>query len=96
MIHPDAHTARYDNDVATEIRAQYPQAQVITLGGRDADVDVQATGDARWDAVLYVLAAQVWGVQWSAELGYNIDNPFEGQGNLSRVVAGVTLYPLAS
>jgi tagatose-6-phosphate ketose/aldose isomerase len=94
MIHPDAHTARYDWDVAREIKAQYPDATVITLGGEGTDVVLRTGFDARWEACLYVLPAQLWAVIWSAELGLTIDNPFAGKGNLSRVVSGVTLYPV--
>jgi tagatose-6-phosphate ketose/aldose isomerase len=93
MIHPDPHTARYDADVAAEIRRQFPAATVITVGGPGADVVVGEVGDARWDAPLYVLPAQVWAATWSATLGLDVDNPFADTGNLSRVVAGVTLYP---
>ncbi|WP_068118847.1 SIS domain-containing protein [Tropicimonas marinistellae] len=92
MVHPDAHTARYDRDVAEEIRRQYPDAVVETIGDDGCDMVLPLTGDARWDAVLYVLAAQVRAVMWSAELGLPIDNPFAGQDSLSRVVTGVTLY----
>lgn len=94
MIHPDPHTALYDRDVANEIKLQYPDATVLTIGAADCDIDARICDDARWEAPLYVLAAQVWGVVWSGALGLNIDNPFEGQGNLSRVVSGVTLYPV--
>ncbi|MGF9565926.1 SIS domain-containing protein [Neorhizobium sp. JUb45] len=94
MIHPDAHTALYDWDVAREIKAQYPDATVLTLGGEGCDVDLRTLGEARWEAPLYILAAQIWAVAWSGELALNIDNPFAGQGNLSRVVSGVTLYPV--
>ena len=95
MIHPDPHTALYDWDVAREIKAQYPHASVVTLGGQDCDIVLRTLSDARWEACLYVLAAQLWAVIWSGQLGLNIDNPFEGKGNLSRVVSGVTLYPVA-
>lgn len=94
MIHPNAHTSLYDHDVAREIKAQYPEATVLTLGGEGCDVDLRTLGDACWEAPLYVLAAQIWAVVWSGELALNIDNPFAGQGNLSRVVSGVTLYPV--
>ncbi|MBT9385202.1 phosphosugar isomerase [Pseudooceanicola sp. CBS1P-1] len=93
MIHPHPHTARYDMDVATEIARQYPDATVLTLGPKGCDIGFEGTGHAGWDGVLYVLAGQVWSVMWSDALGLNIDNPFADQGNLSRVVAGVTLYP---
>ena len=96
LIHPEAHTARYDRDIAAEIAQQFPSAQVTTIGTGACDIHFTATGDARWDAVLYVLAAQVWSVGWSADLGLNIDNPFADQGNLTRVVTGVTIYPLSA
>ncbi|WP_342076948.1 phosphosugar isomerase [Yoonia sp. SS1-5] len=90
LIHPDPHTARYDNDVAAEIRQQFPKVPVTTIGP-GADVPLTGVGDARADAVLYVLLAQIRAAQWSAHLGLNVDDPFLGQ-NLSRVVSGVTLY----
>lgn len=96
FIHPDAHTARYDRDVASEIARQFPQARVITIGPAGCDIALDLSGDARWDAVLYVLAGQVWATLWSGELGLSIDNPFAGHGNLTRVVSGVTIYPFAA
>ncbi|WP_045393023.1 SIS domain-containing protein [Falsirhodobacter sp. alg1] len=93
MVHPDAHTARYDLDVAREIAQQYPEAEVVTFGARGCDVTVEGCGDAAWDGVLFVLVAHVWSVMWSDALGLQIDNPFAGHGTLSRVVSGVTLYP---
>jgi tagatose-6-phosphate ketose/aldose isomerase len=42
-----------------------------------------------------VLAAQMLAIAWSDALGINVDNPFT-EGNLSRVVEGVTLYPYAA
>ncbi|EUB99740.1 sugar isomerase (SIS) [Rhizobium sp. CF080] len=94
MIHPDQHTALYDWDVAREIKAQYPNATVLTFGGDECDVVMRTVSDARWEAVLYVLAAQIWAVLWAGDLDLNIDNPFAGRENLSRVVSGVTLYPV--
>lgn len=96
MIHPEPHTARYDWDVAREIKAQYPGATLLTSGGAECDLVVRRFSDARWEAVLHVLAAQIWAVLWSGSLGLNIDDPFAGQGNLSRVVSGVTLYPVSA
>lgn len=92
LFHPDKYTQQYDIDLANEIRAQYPKSPLVTFG-RGADISITGTGDAALDAVLFVLFAQIRACQWSAELGLNVDNPFEGQGNLSRVVSGVTLYP---
>lgn len=93
MIHPDPQTARYDRDMAEEICRQFPGIEVTTIGP-GGDIAIEGTGEARADAVLYVLAAQVLSVRWSAELDLNIDDPFEGR-NLSRVVSGVTLYDYA-
>lgn len=95
MVHPDAHTSRYDRDVIDELRGQYPGAVVSTFGAAGCDFVIPAICDPRALAVLYVLASQVWAVRWSAELGLNVDNPFAG-GTLSRVVSGVTLYPWAA
>lgn len=96
MIHPDPHTALYDWDVAREIKAQYPNATVLTLGGKGCDVLLRSFTDARWEAPLHVLAAQLWAAIWSGKLALNIDNPFANKGNLSRVVSGVTLYPVGA
>jgi len=93
MLHPDAHTAQYDQDMADEIRRQYPDIHVTTIGTR-GDIEITSTGDVRADAVLYVLPAQILSAQWSADLELPVDDPFQGQ-NLSRVVSGVTLYPFA-
>ncbi len=90
MLHPDPHTARYDRDVADEIRAQFPDIDVTTLG-RGGDIEIAGTGDARADAVLFVLPAQVRAAQWADQLGLHVDDPFRGR-NLTRVVTGVTLY----
>lgn len=90
MIHPDPHTQRYDRDVAEEIKRQFPQINVTTIG-RGCDIEINGTGNAAADAVLYVLPAQVRAAQWSHELGLHVDDPFQGQ-NLSRVVTDVKLY----
>ncbi len=96
FIHPDGHTARYDLDIAREIAQQFPAATVTIVGGEGCDLALGLTGKSRWDAVLYVLLAQIWAARWSAELNLNIDNPFIDQGNLTRVVSGVTIYPFAA
>jgi tagatose-6-phosphate ketose/aldose isomerase len=90
-LHPDPHTARYDADLVAEIRRQYPETAVTTLG-KNGDIGFETSGDVRADAVLHVLAAQVLSARWSALLGLAVDDPFHGR-NLTRVVSGVTLYP---
>lgn len=96
LIHPESHTARYDLDIAGEIAQQFPHATVTTVGGAGCDIALDLTGQSRWDAVLYVLLGQIWAARWSAELDLNIDNPFIDQGNLTRVVSGVKIYPFAA
>lgn len=93
MIHPDPHTARYDRDLAEEIRRQFPGVPVTTIGP-GGDIDLALTGTAG-DPALYVLPAQVLAHQWSADLGLPVDDPFAGR-NLTRVVSGVTLYDWAA
>ena len=91
LLHPDPHTAQYDRDAVAEIRTQFPAARLTTVGP-GGDIAFAGTGDARADAVLYVLPAQVMAARWSAALGLAVDDPFQGRA-LSRVVAGVPLYP---
>ena len=93
MLHPDPGTRRYDLDVAAEIRRQFPQIPVTTLG-RGGNIGIEGTGHAAADAALHVLPAQMLSALWSAELGLPVDDPFQGR-NLSRVVSGVTLYDYA-
>lgn len=90
MIHPDPQTARYDLDLAAEIRQQFPNITVTTIGGEGCDITLNLTGTAG-DPVLYVLPAQVLAHQWSEDLGLPVDDPFAGR-NLTRVVSGVKLY----
>lgn len=91
-LSPDPHAALYDADLAAELRAQFPESRVTTLGpGGDLDVDLPAGG---WAAALAVPYAQMLAAAWSDRLGLKVDNPFEGRGTLSRVVAGVRLHPV--
>jgi tagatose-6-phosphate ketose/aldose isomerase len=81
----DAHTARYDDDLAEELRRQFPQA-TTTVSAFDPTLP-----DA-WLAPLHVALAQILAVTWSAMLGISVDNPFEGKGTLSRVVSDVRMH----
>jgi tagatose-6-phosphate ketose/aldose isomerase len=83
LTHPDPHTNRYDTDLIAELRAQFPASRVLSIGP-GADID---TGHV-------VPFAQMLGAVWSDRLGLSVDNPFAGQGTLTRVVTGVTLYPV--
>lgn len=84
----EGHTRAYDDDLVAELRAQYPQAAVTAVPVP------QPFGDL-WSVPLYVALAQVLGVVWSDALGLSVDDPFAGQGTLSRVVSGVRLHKVA-
>jgi fructoselysine-6-P-deglycase FrlB-like protein len=93
LVSSDPHTKRYDLDAANEIRTQFGARSVVTLGA-DAglDIHIPTVGNDAWTSALYVLAAQMMAISWSDSLSINVDNPFT-EGNLSRVVTGVSLYP---
>jgi tagatose-6-phosphate ketose/aldose isomerase len=88
----DPHSARYDADLVTELRAQFPGSTVTKIGP-DGDIAVPTEN---WNIILPVVVAQVLAVVWSDALGLTVDDPFAGQGTLSRVVSGVKLYPVTA
>ena len=81
------HTRAYDEDLLAELRTQFPASQVT------APEIPQPFGDL-WAAPLYVAIAQILAVTWSDALGLTVDDPFAGQGTLTRVVSGVKLHPV--
>ena len=83
----DPHTRAYDEDLLAELRSQFPQSKITA-----PDIP-QPHGDL-WSAALYVALAQLLAVHWSDALGLNVDDPFAGQGTLTRVVSGVRLHPV--
>lgn len=92
----DRLTRRYDEDVVSEIRAQFPRSNVVSIGGdlpecRPADIAVHGHVEDVWNAALFVLVAQKLAVVWSKKLGLNVDNPF-ARGTLTRTVSNVRLY----
>ena len=92
---PYAPTKDYDADLVAELRQQFPKSRVTAIGP-GGDIDIAMPFGPTWAAPLCVAAAQVTGVIWADQLGLNVDDPFTGQGTLSRVVSGVKLYPVAS
>jgi len=94
FLHPDPYSMQYEHDLAVELQQQFEDIEIITIGSGAADIPLPRTSDARISAVLYILIAQIWSVQWSSALGLNVDNPF-ANGVLSRVVSGVRIYPWA-
>lgn len=80
-------TRAYDDDLLAELRAQFPHSQVTAPGIPHPLPDL-------WSSPLYVALAQILAVTWSDALGLTVDDPFAGQGTLTRVVAGVRLHPV--
>lgn len=83
----DPHTRAYDDDLLAELRAQYPASQITAP-------EILLPYTDLWSAPLYVALAQLLAVHWSDALGLNVDDPFAGQGTLTRVVSGVKLHPV--
>jgi tagatose-6-phosphate ketose/aldose isomerase len=80
-------TRAYDDDLLAELRAQFPDS-IITAP------DIPLAFSDLWSAPLYVALAQLLAVRWSDALGLSVDDPFAGQGTLTRVVSGVRLHPV--
>lgn len=87
--HPQPHAAAYEQDLAAEMAAQFPNVQL----NRPALPHPWPEG---WAAPLYVAQAQVAAVIFAAALGRNIDDPFAGLGTLTRVVSHVRLHPVGA
>jgi len=81
------HTRAYDEDLLAELRTQFPHSHVTAP-------DIPHPVPDLWSAPLYVALAQLLAVHWSDALGLNVDDPFAGQGTLTRVVSGVRLHPV--
>ena len=88
---PQAPTNAYDADLVTELRAQFPNARVTNIGP-EGDIAIDMPFGSAWAAPLCIASSQIDGVKWAADLDLNVDNPFTGQGTLSRVVSGVKLH----
>lgn len=73
----------YEADLLAELRQQFPDTRITALDFPEPP---------GWAAPLAVASAQVAGVIWADAMGLNVDNPFEGQSTLTRVVSGVRLH----
>ena len=87
-------TIAYDDDLQGELQSQFGNGIVTSIGGTQsgADVILPMTSEDAWNVPICVIPAQIAGVVWADRLGLNVDDPFEGDGTLTRVVSGVTLY----
>lgn len=97
----DVYTRQYDEDIAAELREALGSEHVLVLTGRGGDAaDAwQLTGlEDVPDAMLalpFAVVAQLLALSFSLALGRTPDNPFP-DGEVNRVVEGVTVHPLVS
>jgi len=102
-VSTDPYTRRYDLDIIAEIRAQLGQDAVTVLSTQEIPAShgsaivlpgLDGLDDPRV-AVSYLVFAQYLALFTSLEYGKTPDNPFPS-GEVSRVVRGVTIYPMTS
>ena len=96
FLSSDPLTRKYDDDIANEIRAQFPKIDVITIGAPlpgsiTPDITLGSKLEDVWNTAVAIIPAQRLSVAWSKSLGLNVDDPFSGR-NLTRVVSNVRLY----
>jgi tagatose-6-phosphate ketose/aldose isomerase len=97
----DPYTRQYDQDIATELRAAIGPDNVLVVDAQSAEQDsiLQIAGAADVNdaplALPYVVIAQLLALRFSVALGRTPDNPFP-DGEVNRVVQGVTIHPLPS
>jgi tagatose-6-phosphate ketose/aldose isomerase len=100
-VSTDPYTRRYDLDIIAEIRAQLGQDAVTVistepipaaLGPAVVLPGLEGLDDAEV-ALAYLVFAQYLALFTSLEYGKTPDNPFPS-GEVSRVVHGVTIYPM--
>ncbi len=96
----DPYTVQYDDDIVTELRVAVGDDNVLVVSAaEDADVPLlyRPDGVAGLPDVLlsapYVVFAQQFALQVSLARGLTPDNPFP-DGEVNRVVQGVTVHPL--
>jgi D-galactosamine 6-phosphate deaminase/isomerase len=94
FVSSDTYTRRYDADIIAEVGTQLGNDSVVVIGDDGA---WQLTGLAGLDdshiAVAFLVFAQYLALFTALERGKTPDNPFPA-GEVSRVVKGVTIYPM--
>ncbi|MEU8535041.1 SIS domain-containing protein [Streptomyces parvulus] len=99
----DPYTRRYDLDILAEMRAALPPGRVVAVAGRPEGLpDDEGTwllpgmvdADDAALALPAVVCAQRVALRASLGRGVRPDNPFP-DGEVNRVVQGVTVYPLS-
>ena len=100
-VSTDPHTRRYDLDIIAEIRAQLGPDSVTVIStepipselGQAIVLPGLSGLDDSTVALAYLVYAQYLALFTSLEYGKTPDNPFPA-GEVSRVVRGVTIYPM--
>lgn len=99
----DPYTRRYDLDIVAEIRAQLGPDSVAVISTEPIPEELGAAVvlpglvglDDSSVALAYLVFAQYLALFTSLEYGKTPDNPFPS-GEVSRVVKGVTIYPMSA
>jgi tagatose-6-phosphate ketose/aldose isomerase len=100
-VSTDPHTRRYDLDIIAEVRAQLGQDAVTVISTQPIPEShgpaivlpgLDGLDDSRV-ALSYLVFAQYLALFTSLEYAKTPDNPFPS-GEVSRVVRGVTIYPI--
>ena len=100
-VSTDPYTRRYDLDIIAEIRGQLGEDAVTVIGTEPIPAELgpavvipglEGTDDALV-ALVYLVYAQYLALFTSLECAKTPDNPFPS-GEVSRVVQGVTIYPM--
>jgi tagatose-6-phosphate ketose/aldose isomerase len=97
----DAYSRQYDRDLLAELRADAVAGRVLSVGESadtgSAGTDALRTGATGGNAIAACLPmlvfAQFFALMRSLALGITPDNP-NASGIVSRVVKGVSIYPL--
>lgn len=85
LISSDPDVARYDRDLAKELKHQFKEIEVTEIAPMGLP--------DRWGGIMQAITLQIIATVLSDRLGLHVDDPFKGQGTLSRVVSDVKLYP---
>jgi tagatose-6-phosphate ketose/aldose isomerase len=98
----DPYTRRYDEDIVTELGEALGPQHVLVVAASESEsvpVGLRVSGlDDADDAVLvlpFVVVAQLLALRFSLDRGLTPDNPFP-DGEVNRVVRGVTVHPLTT
>ncbi len=97
----DAYSARFDNDLLTELQDDKQLAHIVALSPAalgEAALDEEVSGEKTfefqdvWLSLVYIVYCQMLGFFAAIERGIGADNPCPS-GEVNRVVKGVIIHP---